>query len=305
MGADEPLAVRAKAWVMLAKAQSTGSYALPVLVGLSWLPVARCSADGIVMTLLGAGGVFIATSVLDDVQGRRDGSDAANYRQPGYQRSLANKPLLSDVIMLRRAWGFAVTAWLWGALSWCVLIARAPARPTAVLALVAGLVIVVPHYSWGLRLSYRGYGEVVMMYFAASLVIAAPLLAGARPTGHLVMQAVLVGAWYVTLNSYLNTVDMSGDRTAGRRTLAVRLGPSGNRRYLALLAIGDLTLTFGVIATDRDPGWDATVIATGLALRLWLAYRFQRTSDARGAGKRYWPLFHVGCLSLILTNTCS
>lgn len=288
--------------MMLTKVASTGSYALPLAVGLSYLPPRAWSSASAVASLLGAGTLFVAAMVLDDVQGWRDGTDAANYQRPGYHRDLANKPLLSGLVTERQALGLGLGAWAASGLLWGAAVVLAPAPDSGAMALLVVLVLLVPQYSWGLRLSYRYGGEALLAYFGAVLAAAPPLLAGAQPTARLVGQAVLVGLWYVTLNSYCYTGDVEGDRMAGRATLAVRLGPDGNRGYLTVLAVGDLALSCALMAVTGECLWYAPVLAVGLVPRAVVAWRFRRTADARAAFARYWPLFHLGCGTLVLAN---
>lgn len=300
-----------RAWAGLLKVDSLSIFAAPVAVGLSAVPRAAWAAPGSVplagAELAAAACLFVATVVLDDLHGHRDGSDAANYGGPHDFRDPTRKPLLSGLISPRQAARCAYTAWLAGALLWCGVLAAAACRPVAVVALLAALTCCAPQYSWGLRLSYHGWGEALLVYFSVALVLAPAWLGGApdacrMPSANLLAQAFLVGVWHVTLSSYANSADVVGDRAGGRATAATALGPRGNRGYLAALATSDLLLTLTVIGTSPAPWWSAAVLTPLAAVRTAAARSYRTTRDARAAHRHFWHLYRLGWPVLAVLN---
>lgn len=207
----------------------------------------------IVLCTVGWLGTVAATVAFDDVTGYRDGSDARNY-DPEQEalRDRGRKPLLDGHLSVgaavRFGWisvGVAVAAL--GAAAWV-----APHRPLWAVILLPVVLLLGANYSYGLKLSYRGAQELVILT-TTGLTIALPygLITG-QATGLVWMLTFLFGLWSLMVSVYSNLNDVAGDRAAGRRSLAVRAPRPVYRGVIAALTVAEpaaivLTLALGAL----------------------------------------------------------
>ncbi|MEU3349033.1 UbiA family prenyltransferase [Streptomyces sp. NPDC006700] len=235
-------------------------YYLSVAVVLSLLPTARQGLDGASLLtsaafLLGEVCLVAAAVAFDDVTGPRDGSDAANYGPDAPARALARKPLLTGTLTETAAIRFAGCAVVAGALCWAAALFWAPHRPLwAVLALVAAAVV-VPQYSWGLRLSYRGFQEVFLAAVGWAFVLPLFGLLTGEVTGLAAVEAFLFGLGPLLFGVYSNTHDAEGDRAVGRPTAACVLSPRGNRLFVGALSVVETTVIVTTPLLGLAPWW--------------------------------------------------
>jgi 1,4-dihydroxy-2-naphthoate octaprenyltransferase len=91
-------------------------------------------------------------------------------------------------------------------------------------------------------LGYNGLGEVfVLIFFGFVAVTGTYYVQALGVTGLSLGAAVPIGALVVNILVVNNLRDIDTDRRAGKRTVAVRLGPAGTQiEYFALLAIAYL-----------------------------------------------------------------
>ncbi|MFE4610989.1 UbiA family prenyltransferase [Streptomyces niveus] len=258
----------------------------------------------LLLFLLGEVGVISAVMALDDVNGIRDGSDRANYLGTGGTplRPLERKPLLTGALTVNQATRFGYLSLLWGAVFWTAAALAAPERPLWAL-VVTGLVLFAGfQYSWGLKLSYRGLGEVLIMGCPLVIVVAPYGLV----TGHLpatvLVQAVLFGLWQILVSCYSNTKDISGDAAVGRSTVAVHASARGNLLFIGALSAADLLLTVGASAVGWAPWWFFAALLPEMALRLRQFTSFSRNGDALLARRRGVVAFRTGVAGIVLAN---
>lgn len=149
---------------------------------------------------------------------------------------------------------------------------RAAAFTCFALAAVAGLVIVlITGYWWLLAVGaaaiaaawyytggrrpygYLGLGEVfVFIFFGLVAVCGTVYIQLGRVTAPTWWTAVAIGALACAILVANNLRDLEGDRVAGKRTLATRLGDAGTRRFfLGLLAVAAL----GVLGVAATTSW--------------------------------------------------
>ena len=93
--------------------------------------------------------------------------------------------------------------------------------------------VLTVQYSVGVKMSYRGLGEVAVLLSGLGTPLAVGLLQG-RLDGSALTVGVMLGLFFVAVNVNSNYADHPFDLAAGRRTLAVRIGLEGQRR----LAVG-------------------------------------------------------------------
>ncbi|WP_329033549.1 UbiA family prenyltransferase [Streptomyces sp. NBC_01725] len=296
------------AYARLAKFEFVLDYYLSMLV--LWTALAgsvRFASDTwttLLLFLLGEIGVISAVMALDDVNGIKDGSDRANYLGTGGTplRPLERKPLLTGALTVPQATRFGYLSLLWGTVFWSASAFAAPERPLWAL-VVTGLVLFAGfQYSWGLKLSYRGLGEVLIMGCPLVIVVAPYGFV----TGHLpaivLVQAVLFGLWQILVSCYSNTKDISGDAAVGRSTVAVHTSARGNLVFIGALSAVDLLLTVGASAVGWAPWWFFAALLPEMALRLRQFTSFSRNGDALLARRRGVVAFRTGVAGIVLAN---
>jgi 1,4-dihydroxy-2-naphthoate octaprenyltransferase len=99
---------------------------------------------------------------------------------------------------------------------------------------------------------YLGLGEVfVFVFFGLVATVGTTYVLLERLDGLSIVASLAVGCWATGLLIINNLRDIAGDRLAGKRTLAVRLGDSGTRwlfvgiEVAALLAVAVVVVGFG------------------------------------------------------------
>ncbi|MGW3659745.1 UbiA family prenyltransferase [Streptomyces sp. NPDC005151] len=299
---------RLVAYTRLAKFEFVLDYYLSLLV--LWTALAgsvRFASDTLttlLLFLLGEVGVVSAVMALDDVNGIRDGSDQANYLGTGGTplRPLERKPLLTGALNVSQATWFGYLSLLWGVLFWTACAMLAPERPKWALA-ITGLVLLAGfQYSWGLKLSYRGLGEVLIMGCPLVIVIAPyGFVTGGLPATVLV-EGVLFGLWQILVSCYSNTKDISGDAAVGRSTVAVRTSARGNLHFIGLLSAGDLLLVLGASVAGWTPWWYFVALLPQMALRIRQFLSFGGTGDALLARRRGVVAFRTGVAGVVVAN---
>ncbi|WP_079127335.1 prenyltransferase [Streptomyces sp. TP-A0874] len=301
-------ASRLRVYLRLAKASFLLDYYLSVAVVLTALvphsPITGAVLLTVVLFMLGQLGVVSAVMSFDDVNGFLDGSDRANYVGADGEplRPLERKPLLTGALTLRQATRFGFLALAWGVALWSITAAQAVHRPWWALA-VTGLVLATSwQYSYGLKLSYRGWGELLIAG-CPTAIVAAPYgyLSGHLPSLVLV-EALLFGLWQILVSAYSNTKDIDGDGAVGRSTVAVRTSERGNLRFIGALTALDLLLICGPAAVGWTPWWTAPVLLPVIALRLRQFTTFRRGGDALLARRRGVVAFRTGVACLVLVN---
>jgi 1,4-dihydroxy-2-naphthoate octaprenyltransferase len=239
------------------------------------------------------------TCALDDIVGMRDGVDQVNH---GEARFGVSKPLLDGRLSERGAARFsiglalAIVAFAAGA------VFLAPPLPVWLKVLAVFVCLTGVSYSWGLKLSYRGAGELaVFVGVAGTVVLPYGFVRGQVPP--LVWaNAFLIGLWLAEVVLFSNTKDAAGDRATGRMTMAARLSPRGNRVFIALVYACGLGLGVGALLAASAPWWYLAATAP-----LWLAQARQlqigvvRQEWLKARHLGFW-LFRLGFLILLVCN---
>ncbi|GGS26681.1 UbiA family prenyltransferase [Actinokineospora fastidiosa] len=281
-----PAPTRLGAFARLAKLDVWDYY---LAVPLAWAlcgPPAWGSTDVLVtlgLFLLGTVGVVAGAVAFDDVTGFRDGSDAANYGPDAPARRLARKPLLTGELTEREAIVFGWCATLFGTLVWTWTAAFAPFRPLWVLLLLAACLISAVQYSWGLKISYRGWQEVFLAGFGIGLVLAAVGLCTGEMSAFTLVQAILFGLGPLLFGVYSNTRDAVGDARVGRPTVAVLLSTRGNIAFIAALSVGEIALIVLSSGLGAAPWWFAPAMLPAMGLRVAQLHRGLGLGDVLGA----------------------
>ena len=186
---------------------------------------------------------------------------------------------------------------LFAGLAVVIAIPSTGARVTALAAIAMAWFYTAPP----LRLNYRGLGETVV---AAVLNLCAPLLAYQISTDHapwLLLAIVFPTFMAQQLRMMvMNLADYDGDRSIGKRTLAITFGRRGTVRAFAAGQV----VVYAVIAASAFLGMPRAVTVAMLLtapVALWQALRLLRgeLEQARTANSVvFWASTHVALIAL-------
>lgn len=250
-----PAVSRVRAWVHAARIPTLAAAVVPVAVGSAlaardhvfrWGPAAAA--------LWGALFIQLGTNLVNDLGDYHRGTDTRARLGP--PRVLAMGWLtVSDVrrgILLCFIAAAIAGVYLAWAAGWLV-IAIGLASIAAGVAYTAG-----PS-----PLAYNGSGDLFVFLFFGVVAVCGTYFVHARTLSpDAVLAAIPVGALATAILVVNNTRDLEGDRLAGKRTLAVRLGRTGARlEYVALLGTAFAVPT-ALVITGRAGPWALVPLLT-------------------------------------------
>lgn len=244
--------------------------------------------------------VIAATCSLDDIVGVRDGVDQANHGDGA--RWGVNKPILDGRLGEGAAFRFVHLLGVVAAVGTAATLALAWPLPSWLVATLVGMMLLAVNYSYGLKLSYHGAGELVIFVGGAGTVLLPYALVAKVAPPAVLLSAALVGAWHAQVVMFSNSKDAAGDRATGRMTIAARTTPRGNARFIAASFIAFWTLTALAFARRWIPAWYALPLAPVWLMQLrqlWLGLGQRRWLDARLTGFR---VLRVGIAALAISN---
>lgn len=233
-------------WLVAARPPTLLAAVAPVLVGggLAWGDGAF-RLDAFAVTLITAVAINIAANFSNDASDARRGADGPHRIGP--PRAVA-----SGLLTARRVWaatavvlalaaaGGLYLAWI---SDWRLLVVGAAA-------IVATLTYTGGPWPYG----YRGLGEVfVFGFFGLFAVVGSRFVHDATITAEAWLLAVPVGFLVTAILVANNVRDIDTDRTAGKRTLAVRLGRRRTRMLFGGLVFGAFILIAVYAAFDLTP----------------------------------------------------
>ncbi|GLF99418.1 UbiA family prenyltransferase [Streptomyces yaizuensis] len=258
----------------------------------------------VLLFALGKVGVLSAVMTLDDVTGVKDGSDTANYLDDGNTelRPLKRKPLLTGDLTVEKAQRFGYASLAWGALWWLIATLQAPHTPTWALIVTAALLVLSVQYSWGLKLSYIGLGEALLLFSASAFVLAPYGITMGELPALILVEALLFGFGQLMIAGYSNTKDISGDAAVGRRTVAVLTSARGNKVFLGTLTALNLGVILLPAALGWIPGWFVVATLPLMAVRLWQYGAFLGNDHALLARSRGVVAFRVTVVCVVVFN---
>jgi 1,4-dihydroxy-2-naphthoate octaprenyltransferase len=220
---------RWRAWVVAARVPTLSAAVAPVLVGTG-----AAAAEGGFVPLAALGALVVAlaiqigTNLHNDAADFLRGADTATRQGPPRVTQAGWLPARAVLAGAYACFGVAgavglVFVWRWG---WPVFVAGALSILAAV-AYTAG--------PW--PLGYHGLGEVfVFVFFGIVAVTGTAFVQLGRLSAAALAASVPVGLLCAAILVANNLRDLATDAAAGKRTLAVRLGPARTRLlYQALL----------------------------------------------------------------------
>jgi 1,4-dihydroxy-2-naphthoate polyprenyltransferase len=269
------------------------------LLGLDTLTDAR-ALPILALTLVSSIAVIAATCSLDDITGVRDGVDQANHKNN--PRWGVSKPILDGRLTEQRAFKFVYVLGAIAALGYAGVIAVAWPLPAWLIVTMTGVILLSLNYSYGLKLSYRGAGELVYFVACAGTVLIPYGLIEGRLTWAVLINAALVGSWHVQVMVFSNTKDAEGDRATGRMTIAARTSKRGNYAYISSVFLLFWAVTAAALASGVVPAWYAVALGPVWALQiyqLWSGVRHEQWLRARFVGFR---IVRLGTAALTIVN---
>jgi 1,4-dihydroxy-2-naphthoate polyprenyltransferase len=263
------------AYARLAKLDIVDYYiGLPLVFAMT-LPLLGARADtlGLLLLVLVAEVAVVAAMVsFDDVTGYRDGSDAANYGSDAARRRLARKPLVHGTLTEPQALRFGRAATAASVALWALVVALAPHRPLWAVVGAALCLVASVQYSWGLKLSYRGFQEIFLCGLGVGWVLVPYGLLVGHVDGFVIVQALVFGGGPMIFGLYSNTNDAAGDRAAGRVTVAARVSPRANTAFIVALTATETLLVTGSHLLGIAPWWFTVALLPVIALRVAQLY---------------------------------
>ena len=279
---------------------------LPVLVGTAWAGAAHHAFDGLwfALALLATVLAHAATNVYNDFGDDVIGTDPINvlriYPYTGGSRFIQNG-IMTRAAMLRFAYGLAAAALAAG-------LALAYLRGPGILVLgVLGLALGYFYSKPGVQLAGRGAGELACAIGLGALPVAGAVwLQAARIDTGAWLLAVIVSVW-VGLILLINEVpDSAADASAGKRTLAVRLGTGGTRILYQFLTLVALAAGVALVARHDLPRWaiiaSLLLAAGGLQASRGISLDPERREGLKKGIELTLAIHAVGCIALVAAS---
>ena len=258
--APRPSSVRI--WMMAARPRTLPAAVAPVLVG-----TALAGAQGVFSPLvfaaamIGATFIQVGTNLSNDYSDARRGADTEDRLGPVRVTAGGLVPPQQVLVATWVSFGIAVLVGVY-------LVAVAGWE---VLAIGAASILAGVGYTGGPRpYGYEGLGELFVFAFFGIVAVAGSYYV---QTEQLIWEAfalaVPVGLLASAILVVNNTRDLETDRRAGKRTLAVKLGPSGARTLYAAMVYGAfLTAPIAWVLGSLSPWLALPFLALPLAVPL-------------------------------------
>ena len=215
----------ARIWLMAARPRTLPAAVAPVLVGTALAATEDTfKALTFLAALLGALFIQVGTNLSNDYSDARRGADTEDRLGPVRVTAGGLVPPRQVLVATYVAFGLAVLAgsYLIATAGWELLLVGAAS-------ILAGVL-----YTGGPRpYGYEGLGEVFVFLFFGVVAVAGSYYAQVEQLEwEALVLAVPVGLLASAILVVNNVRDLETDRRAGKRTLAVRLGPRAHARAL-------------------------------------------------------------------------
>lgn len=256
----------------------------------------------LVLFIAGVIATACCAGTLDDVQGFRDGLDQRTYADDQELRGVPGKPLLTGEITERAAYRFALVMGAIGYALGVTALAVAPHSPLWLFPCWTIAWYAATQYSYGVKLSYHGAGELLLATEAAAITLMTVTFLTGRVWDAVWFEAYLLATLFGQVTVFSSSQDAEIDREFNRMTMAARLSPAANRRLIATV----FTVGWAVTAT----GFATGVLEPWLLVALLPCWSFQVRQLRHGLGRREWLLarylgwraFDAGFLALVAVN---
>jgi 1,4-dihydroxy-2-naphthoate octaprenyltransferase len=249
---------RRKAWILAARPKTLAAAAAPVLAGTGLAAHHGVAAPlPAAAALVGALLIQVATNFANDYFDFVRGGDTSERIGPARvtQAGLIPPGTVKRGMIVALAAALVVGVYLVSVGGW----------PIVAIGLVS-LACAVLYTGGPYPLAYHGLGDLFVFVFFGLVAVSGTyyVQGGAWPGDALVAGAAL-GALSTAILVVNNLRDIESDAKAGKRTLAVRIGPAGTKaEYVALVVIAFFAPVAGILRF----GWPLTALACLVAAPL-------------------------------------
>jgi 1,4-dihydroxy-2-naphthoate octaprenyltransferase len=235
-------------WVMAARLRTLPAGVAPVLVGTAWAGyLGAFHVLRFIAALAGAILIQVGTNLSNDYSDARRGADTEDRLGPVRVTAGGLVPPRQVLIATYATFGLAILigVYLIAVAGWQLLL-------IGVASILAGVL-----YTGGPRpYGYEGLGEVfVFIFFGIVAVVGSYFVQVRHYDWEAFALAVPVGMLATAILVVNNTRDIDTDRRAGKRTLAVRLGPERSRWLFAGLVYLSYPLALAVWVAGHATAW--------------------------------------------------
>lgn len=242
---------------------------LPVLVGFAWGYSQGGAFDGLVLTLalLATGLVHAASNVYNDVGDDINGTDGNNeshiYPFTGGSRFIPNGVMSRSEMARLSYWLFGIALVMGTVL---VALKGVYVLWMGLIGIGLGVLYSMPR----IQLIAHGLGELaVTVAFGVLPVNGAAWLVTGTFDGTLMWLSLTVGLWVAAILQINEVPDIEADKAAGKRNIAVRVGPRGVAVLYAVMQTSAFAILAGLVLT----GEFSAILLTLPALLLVLGLR--------------------------------
>jgi 1,4-dihydroxy-2-naphthoate octaprenyltransferase len=233
-------------WRTAARVHTLPAAVVPVLVGS-----ALAAHDGVfrwdafLLTLVAALAIQVAANFANDVSDARRGADPAERIGPPRMVSAGR-------ITPRQMWVGVIVSLIVAAVAGVAL--AVIAGPLILVIGVVSIVAMLGYVGGPFPYGYRGLGEVfVFLFFGVTATVGSRYVHDATAPLDAWLLSVPVGLLAAAILVVNNYRDIDTDRAAGKRTLAVIIGPQGTRTLFIALVYGAMALIAVFAATGLTP----------------------------------------------------
>ena len=259
------------AWRMAVRPHTLTVSLAPVLVGIGVaVTVGAFDPAPAAMALLGAVLLQVASNFANDVFDFRSGADNAERKGPPRTAQLG---LLSEGQLFAGLAAVLVAALLVG-----VYLVQVGGRPIVLIGL-AGMGSAIAYTAGPYPLGYHGLGDLfVFLFFGLAAVAGTTYVQTGTWEPLAFALAIPIGGIAAGVLSVNNIRDLDTDAPAGKRTMAVRLGPRRARWWFAFQVFGGFGVVAALILLDALP-LHASLVLLALPLSARLANAVARHDD--------------------------
>lgn len=248
-GITDPLTA-SNPWVIAARPHTLPAAVTPVLVG-SGLAYGDGAFrwDAFVWALMGAIAIQVAANLANDASDARRGADAPGRLGP--PRMVAQGEI-TERQMWTAVWVVLAVAGLSGVALTMI------AGPVILLIGVASVLAMLGYVGGPAPYGYRGLGELfTFVFFGLVATVGSRFVHDATAPLAAWLLAIPIGLLVTAILVVNNLRDLESDAAAGKRTLAVVIGPESTKRLYAILVLG----SFALIGFFALAGWTPRLTA--------------------------------------------
>jgi len=257
MAADSEDLSRFQVWVLACRPKTLPAAAAPVLIGsVMAYEIGSFAFWPAVAALLGALAIQVGTNLANDYYDHKSGADEGERLGP---LRVTQAGLVEPTVMFRAtamAFGLAFLSGVY-----LVYVAGWPIVAIGLTSIAFGYLYTGGPYPLG----YNGLGDIfVLIYFGPVAVGGTYFVQTLHATPEVLIAGLAPGLFSVAILSVNNLRDIDNDRLSGKRTLAVRLGPTFAKwEYLFATAAGSV-VPLWLYARDDSHPWSMLTLTVPL-----------------------------------------